>query len=187
MGHQINFWMTEEDEQAFVERLRDDDVVWTPRSLKLGARPKQNELDAWRSTANEQRIICIRRRDWKGLKSEDVLEDPLPLPLRRADFTPLAAVGTGPSPCFEWETCARTSAKIARGRIYFDWSWLEDGVVMVKDEEVTKWFDRLTAWLRRRGKKRNYPGQYVMPGAAQLVSSGRIELLTWPKSLRTSA
>jgi len=191
MGRQINFWMTEEDEEALVVRLREDDIVWTPCSLKLGARPKPNELDAWRSTADEQWIICIRRRDWKRLKYYDILEDPLPQSTRRAlgrdDFTPWTRVGTGSSPCFEWQTCARTSAKIARGRVYFDSTWLEDGLAMVKDEEPTRWFDRLAAWIRRRGQKRDYPGQYVMPGAAQLVSSGRIELVTSSKSLRTSA
>lgn len=190
MGRQINFWMTEEDEQAFVARLRDDDIVWTSRSLKLGARPEPAELDVWHSTADEQWIVCIRRRDWKRLEYEDIPDNPLSQSARhvigRADFTPWTRVGTGPSPCFEWNTCARSSTIIARGRIYFDSTWLEDCVVMLKDEEPTKWFNRLAAWLRSRGQKRDHPGQYVMPGAAQLVSSGRIALVHWPKAGRAS-
>jgi hypothetical protein len=173
MGRQVNFWMTEEDEEAFVARLREDDVVWVPKRLELGARPNQNELDAWRSAADEQRIICIRRQDWERLKYRDLAESPT----SRVDFTPCTIVGTGPSPCFEWSTCGRTSTKITRGRIYFKSDWLEDERVMVKDEEVTRWFDRLAAWVRRRGQKKQYAGQYVMPGAAELASSGRIELV----------
>jgi len=171
MGRQLNFWMTQSDECAFVDRLGQDDAVWTPHAIEYSATPTLHELDEWSSNDAGRRIIVIRRSDWDALECEDISEsefDP--------EFEKWTMVGTGPSPCFEWDACKRRPGKISRGRIYFRSDWLDGDQVLAKPDEPTKWFDRVSGWLRRRGTRWQYPREYLMPGAAKAATDGDIEI-----------
>ena len=173
MGRQINFWMTAEDELDFVERLRQDDAVWTPDWIDLGAAPQIHEFDDWVPLDDRQRSIVIRRVDWSRLEWEDIPKSRYP---DSPQFFAHTSVGTGASPAFEWDFCHRTPGTIKRGRIYFRTDWLQDGEVRVKADEPHRWFDRLVAWLRRRGTKYEYPRQYLMPGA---VAAGETQEISF--------
>ena len=171
MGRQLNFWMTQSDEFVFVDRLRQDDAVWTPRAIEYHATPTIHELDEWSPNDAGQRIIVIRRSAWDALECEHISEsefDP--------EFEKWTMVGTGPSPCFEWDACKRRPGGISRGRVYFRSDWLDGDQVLVKPDEPTQWFDRLTGWLRRRGTKSQYSGEYLMPGAAKAAADGDVEI-----------
>lgn len=173
MGRQLNFWMTQSDECAFADRLRLDDAVWTPRTLEYLAEPALHELNVWRPVDSGQRIIIIRRSDWHLLKWKHIPKSQFP---DNPAFTPWTMVGTGPSPCFEWDACTRGQDFIARGRIYYSSDWLEADRVLVKPDEPTRWFERLKSWLRRRGTKWGSSGQFLMPGAASAVQEGSLKM-----------
>jgi len=168
MGRQLNFWMTQSDELAFVDRLMQDDAVWTPRALPYGNSPALRELVDWQADDTEQNIIVVRRNDWDALDYEHIKNKP--------PYDTWTQVGTGASPCFEFSTCKRGSNFIARGRIYFDSDWLDGKQVLIKPEEPTRWFDRLVGWLRRRGTKGKYKREYIMPDAERARANGDIEI-----------
>lgn len=174
MGRQLNFWMTPADEQDFARRLAEDDVLWTNRSLSFGHTPKPHELSEWAPLNKEQRLIIVRRSEWNGLKYEHIAKSPLG---DDDQFTPWTLVGCDSSPAFEWDTCHRKRHSIARGRIYLSTDWLEGGLVHSKDDDVIKWFNRLVAWLRRRGREHEeYPRHYLMPSAAVGLDSGQLSV-----------
>lgn len=172
MGRQLNFWMTQSDELAFVDRLRQDDAVWTPRALKYRETPPMQEFDDWSPIDAGQRIIVIRRSDWGALDCRHISE----CTIDNVEFKKWTMVGTGPSPCLEWDTCKRGPGFISRGRIYFRSDWLDGDRVFVKPEEPTQWFDRLTGWLRRRGTKHETSRQFLMPAAVAAVDDGMVEI-----------
>ncbi len=169
MGRQINFWMTESDELAFVEKLNTDDLVWTYYNLKANQDPHLYEFDQWTLNNAGQRLVIIRRSDWDKL-----------------EWT--TRVGTGASPSFEWDTCKRGADYIQRGRIYFRTDWLDGDCVHVKPEEPTRWFDRLVSWLRRRGRKWEYPRQFLMPDAAKALDNNLVKITYFdpPSSTKTT-
>ncbi len=169
MGRQLNFWMTQSDESDFVDRLRRDDAVWTPRVLEYQQEPALHELTEWTPVDSGQRIIIIRRSDWELLEWKHIPKSQFP---DNPDFEPWTLVGTGPSPCFEWDACTRGRDFIARGRIYYHSDWLDNNRVLMKPDEPTRWFDRLTSWLRRRGTRWEFSGQFLMPGAASAMRQG---------------
>ena len=173
MGRQLNFWMTQEDERSFVQRLIEDDTVWTHRALPYGENPIMHEFDVWKPIAAGQRLIVIRRSEWDLLEWEHIPKSQFPDDPHFQEWT---LVGTGPSPAFEWDTCVRGANFIVRGRIYFATDWLIGDQIHVKPDEPTKWFDRLTSWLRRRGSKTQYVAQFIMPGAAKAADDGSIEI-----------
>lgn len=168
MGRQLNFWMTESDEQAFVDRLRKDDAVWTPRNLAYRERPQLCEFEDWPASATGETFIIIRRHEWDQLRFEHIRSKP--------PYESWTMVGTGSSPCFEFDTCKRGPDFISRGRIYFKSDWLAGNEVLVKPEEPTRWFDRLVAWLRRQGIKGKYKREYIMSDAEKARSHGDVEL-----------
>lgn len=176
MGRQINFWMTAGDEEAFLGRLAEDDVVWSPYSLELYARPTIHELEDWQPSNEKQWRVLIRRCQWELLEVEDIAEDPLPQ-FKDGKFSPWTMVGTGVSPAFEWNTCERGAGFIRRGRIYFMPDWWEEEGSRKKDPEAGKWFNRLAGWLRRRGRKYKSSSMYLMPEAAAKADSGEIEVV----------
>jgi len=173
MGRQLNFWMAQSDEWAFVDRLRQDNAVWTPRALAYQEEPTVHELDDWTPIDSGQRIVVIRRSDWDSLECHHIPKSKYP---NDPEFAAWTMVGTGPSPCFEWDTCTRGTDFIARGRIFYRSDWLDGEQVLVKPEEPTRWFDRLTSWLRRRGKKWEYSRQFLMPGAAAAMNDGTVQI-----------
>jgi len=173
MGRQLNFWMTQSDESEFVNRLIQDDAVWTQRALPYGDDPSMQEPEQWAPVDAGQHLIVIRRSEW------DLLEwDHIPKSRYSDDphFKEWTLVGTGPSPAFEWYTCVRGPNYIVRGRIYFRTDWLAGDQIHVKPEEPTRWFDRLTGWLRRRGSKTEYSRQFIMPDAARSAEGGSVEI-----------
>jgi hypothetical protein len=176
MGRQINFWMTIEDEEEFVDILRKEDVLWTYRELKFEEEPALYELNNWKPVDNEQRLIVIRRHEKDLLKFEHIAVSPMEY--GKESFEPWTMVGCGSSPAFEWNTCRRENGVITRGRIYLptDWYDKKQHQVHQKNHELIKWFDRLTAKLRKNGEKYEYNGQYLMPHISRLLKEKRIKL-----------
>ena len=174
MGRQVNFWMMPADERDFIERIDKDDAVWTYYALPLGGVPQMFEFEAWYSVEEGQRLIIIRRNDWRLLEVEHISESPN---LPNVSFTPWTRVGTGASPSFEWDCCVRQDRRIQRGRIYFRTDWLEDGVLRNKSEEPTRWFDRLSSWIKRKGRRYKSTQHILLPGAASLVDEGAAEIV----------
>lgn len=173
MGRQLNFWMTQSDESAFVDRLIQDDAVWTQRALPYREEPVMRELSQWTPLDGGQRLIVIRQPDWELLEWTHIPKSEFP---DDPEFKEWTMVGSGPSPAFEWDTCLRGPGYIVRGRIYFRTDWLVGNQIYVKPEEPTRWFDRLTGWLRRRGLQTEYSRQFIMPDAAASANAGAVEI-----------
>lgn len=180
MGHQLNFWMTQSDEFAFVGRLRQIDAVWTLYALEYGEEPQLNEFDDWVPNDSGQRIIVIQRANWNWLEWRHISKSDYPHIPHFAEWT---MVGTGASPCFEWDTCKRGEDFISRGRIYFRTDWLQGEQIYVKPDESTKWFDRLAGWLRRRATRWEYSGQWLLPGAAEALKDDHVRITCFEQQL----
>ena len=169
MGRQVNFWMLEEDEQVFIERLQHDDIVWTARGLPFGSWPELHELTDWKPAKKLFRLILIKRNEWDLLQVEDIAKSKMAGDMA---FEPWTLVGVGSSPCFEWDRCVNGDNFIKRGRIYLMTHWLENGMLITKPDGVIRWFDRLANWIRRRGQPWQYKGQYLLPQAARAQKEG---------------
>jgi hypothetical protein len=176
MGAQINFWMTAEDEGTFIDRLLQDEVVWTERALELGGRPVARELSEWIPRAEEQWIMLIRRADWHRLVVRDIAITPMPQMTHRV-FKPWTMVGGDDSPAFQWRTCVRTNGVIKRGRIYYETDWFDGKYTHRKPPDAGKWFNRLVGWIRRNSEKDADGQHYVLPGASSKVKSGEVRLM----------
>ena len=183
VGRQVNFWMTSNDELAFVDRLRRDDVVWCPYAIPFGTKPTLHELDDWRPIDKGQRIVLIRRCDSNLLMHENIRNSKL---AGMPPIKPWTMVGTEGSPSFQWKCCVRKCGAIRRGRIYLKTTWLENNILRAKSPEHIRWFDNIADWLRRKGRKWEYRGQYLMPDAAKLADAGEltIEVLLHPPQFR---
>lgn len=168
----MNFWMTESDERDFVERLVRDDVVWSPYALPFGDDPVPRTFDEWTPSDDGQDVVVVRRAQWSRLEWRHISRSQFS---DNPDFKKWTMVGSGPSPAFEWDACERAEGIVARGRIYFQTTWLKGDSVRGKDAEAIRWFDRLTGWLRRRGKRWEYNRQYLMPDFARAMEEGELE------------
>ena len=171
MGRQINFWMAKEDENEFVNILLKEDILWTYKGLKFEEEPVLYEWSDWKSTDLEQRLIVIRRKEKDLLKFEHIAKSPMEW--GKETFKPWTIVGCDSSPAFEWNTCRRDNGVITRGRIYLQTDWYDKKQHQVhqKEPELIKWFDQLTAKLRKKGEKYQYNGQYLMPHANLLLKA----------------
>lgn len=165
MGRQVNFWMDAADEQEFVERLGQDDCVWSPYHLPIDQRPAPLEFDDW-TKATPKRISVVRRADWKALRFTHIHESLLPEYGSKHRFAPWTRVGSEGSASFEWSRCIHKPRAIHPGRIYLDTS---------APEFATQWFNRLRGWLRRKSARKD-GARFVMSGAAEGADSGRYTL-----------
>jgi len=180
MGLQINFWMTEVDEQAFIDHLQENEIIWTPYAIKYRGRPKKKNWQDWEKTSLTQQVILIPLSFWKQLQRENI-SDPLfdETATSVEEFQKWTMVGTGASPCCEFVSCGRDSEKISPGLLFFHTDYFNEKTdeICVKQDESVRWFKRLTAWIRRQGKAGENKGQFIMPDAAQKLAAGELKLV----------
>jgi hypothetical protein len=76
------------------------------------------------------------------------------------------------SEIIEFNRCGVDRGCLARGRIWAEmngWHHSDPTKVVKKSQEFSKWFERLSNWIKRRST-RNAVGDYLLPGAMDFAS-----------------
>ncbi len=159
MGHQINFYMTNEDEQKFLGFLRSDPNVcifriWsdTPNLKSISDLPERGEL-CWFKVAIWHGGISPEPKLKYIPRQQHYIIDPLP------------------NEIIEFSRCCMNNSRLDNGRLWVefnDWVSSFPQETVNKSESFRKWYNRLASWIKRNSE-RNKAGFYVMPGAARFV------------------
>lgn len=160
MGRQVNFFMTTEDQQEFLEFMRSDRQVGivadsTPTStpLLLDRFPQRGEPD-WPK-------VWLWDRDHSGSPSLRYIK-------KQSYYTV-----DDKSEVIEFWPGFVDGRCLIGGRIWAESTYLgEDRASFVKKSEAfVKWFDRLARWIKRRSV-RTHLDRYVLTGADAFVAQG---------------
>jgi hypothetical protein len=162
MGKQVNFYMTVEDEQKFVQFVRGERNVAIFKSvLPTTEIPNLIELPPvgepfWFS-------LCLWNRD----------ESPPPT-LTYVEQQRYYSVGKIDSEIIEFDRCVLDQGRLVRGRIWAEmngWKREDPATIIKKSDAFSAWYNRLASWIKRHST-RNDRGQYLMPGAARFAEHG---------------
>ena len=162
MGKQVNFYMTESDEQDFLRFLRSDCGV----RIFMDAAPSDRVKP----------IESLPEKDlpgWSGLWLWDGENSPTP----KMDYIVEQGyymVDSFTSEVIEFLRSFMDNGRLVRGRIWAEMDYWTEGEfprLCKKSISFQKWFDRLTNWIKRRSI-RNDVGDYLLPGAAAYVRDG---------------
>lgn len=162
MGTQVNFYMTEDDESAFLAfAARDADLAILPYALPEGqptglemlprlGTPFSFSLWLWnRAISPKPRLSFIEAQNYYTVDSMA-------------------------SEVVSLSRCHRVDDRIIRGRIWAEMNGRIQGVPgsnFAKGEAFQKWYLRLAGWIKRNGEC-NTQGDYIMPRAADAVRQG---------------
>ena len=162
MGKQVNFYMTNEDETAFLSFVRSDRCVCIlPERMPSGdvlcleGLPDRS-ADAWFQVWLWDREHCSRPCLKYVEKQKHYVVDFLT------------------SEVIQFSRSYYDEQRLVRGRIWaefklFDLNHL--GKSKEKSASFVKWFNRLAGWIRRTGLK-NEVGDYLLPAAVKYVAAG---------------
>lgn len=162
MGRQINFYMTESDERAFMDYVRSGGKVAvfkcsmpTEKIPFLKELPPRGESFWWAlflwDTANSShpKLDYIAEQDYYVVDSMT-------------------------SEVIEFSRSYIDEGRLVRGRIWAEMVGWERGSpehTFEKSDSFKKWFNRLANWIRRNSV-RNAVGDYMFPEAAEYLEHG---------------
>ena len=164
MGRQVNFYMTEKDEEEFVAFVRTTgDVCVLPNRYPT------------------ETLHCLEKLPEPGspfwahlwLWNRDVSPEPR---LEYVEKQKHWYVDHFVSEVIEFSRCYRHQRRLGRGRIYAKmtgWDSNEPDKMFRKSEAFEKWYEKLARWIRRKGE-RDKNGVYVLPGARQFAEQGGV-------------
>ena len=162
MGKQINFYMTDADEQDFVEFIHSQAAslilpysTLSPRIVPLTHLPQRGVpfwgvVRLWNesiSSEPERRYVAAQRHYVIDTIRSEVIE------LSRSYID---------------------EGRLVRGRIWAEMTiapGADSGENYHKSELFQKWFAKLAKWIKRRSI-RDQAGDYLLPGAAKYVQGG---------------
>ena len=168
MGRQVNFYFVEEDEQSFLQILeheeviflRDDDHEW-PSHRFYG----EFRLQPRDGAAHSQTLMC-RKCDLKHLR------------FSRIATTERYYIDSICSYVIEFTRSGyrEVSNTLVSGRIWYEHTfWDKDSegrdILVAKDEELKKLYERLARWIKKYCK-RLPNGNYIAPHATELYAKG---------------
>lgn len=164
MGRQVNFYMTEKDEEEFVAFVRSTgDVCILPyrlptESLECLENLPEPGTPFWLSLYLWNRDLSPEPRLYYIEKQKHWYFD---------DFA---------SEVIEFSRCYWHQGRLGRGRIWAEmtgWDENEPDKTFRKSDAFQKWYSRLARWIKRKGK-RDKNGDYVLPGAQQFAEQGGV-------------
>lgn len=160
MGKQVNFYMTDSDEQDFIRFVRSDRNV----GIFMYTMPTE---DIPLLTELPRQGVPF----WLALWLWDRDNSPKP----KVDFVReqrYYVVDECPSEVIEFSRSHLDEGRLVRGRIWAEMAvWQSDQTLLHKSESFQKWFDRLANWIKRHSVKDKH-GDYVLPGAAEYAKRG---------------
>jgi hypothetical protein len=160
MGKQVNFYMTDFDEDNFVQFVRADRNV----GIFMYAMPNQ---DIPLLTELPKKGIPF----WFALWLWDRDHSPAPK-VRYVPEQKYFVVEGIVSEVIEFSRSHFDEDRLVRGRIWAETAvWQSDGSRAHKNEAFRRWFDRLANWIKRHSV-RNKRGEYLMPGAVKFSEKG---------------
>ena len=163
MGRQVRFYMVEDDEREFMSFANSDDDVGVllytmPSSIvtPLKMLPRREVLGWF--------IVWLWNREISPRPKLDYVE-------RQGYYV----VDELRSEVIEFVRSYVSEGRLIRGRIWAQmkyWDLDRNPPELVKKGEwFPRWFNRLGAWIKRKGVKDRF-GAYVLPGAASFAAGG---------------
>jgi hypothetical protein len=162
MGKQITFYMTEADENEFLEFLRTDDGVHILRS-----RTPKADAEVLDELPDCQAPWGFEVMLWNKRISP-------PPKLRFVTGHMHYIVDPMPSEVIEFLRSRMYERRLVRGRLWVElngWDQSDPSILIRKGAAFSQWFTRLSRWITRRSV-RHHAGDYFMPGAARFVEGG---------------
>jgi len=168
MGRQISFYFIEEDEQSFLQLLNTEHVVFfrsDPGRERLPVIYDELALNPCTQVTHPQTLVC-RRGDEAGIRFIETLHGGRYF------------IDGGRSPVIEFTRSGYDAGTktLLSGSLWYEHAYRgEDqsgnSVVVKKDEELKRLFERLAEWIEKRCKKLPN-GNYIAPCAAELYARG---------------
>lgn len=163
MGKQVNFYMTEPDEEEFVHFLRSDMDI----CIFMDAQPS-SEVIPLKSLPNKDVSGWFLLWLWHRRKS----------PTPEMNYITKQKYYMVDSTCSEVIEFLRSfidNGHLTRGRIWAEMSYWDlnknPPVLMKKSDAFNTWYNRIANWIKRRSVK-NQLGDYLLPDAVQYVKNG---------------
>lgn len=170
MGKQVNFYMLEEDEAAFMEaaRARAEIIIVGSASTSkaptiLDQLPTEHSPVVWRNK------VYLGRPGW-ALFTQRLVMQAGPLQGQGLYF-----IDESGSPVIEFSRCIlRPDGVLTRGRVWAEMRRLDGNHFVYKGREFEAWYDSIAAWLRRHYRKVDdtKPYFYIAPKAYEWWQAG---------------
>ena len=165
MGRQINFFMTNSDEDKFIKYVKSTGDV-----LLFGYISKTSDfqpLERLPETVTEKFSLGIwlfNRSISKNLETKYIYEQGYFL------------IDQFNSSVIEFSRCYQEGNAIFRGRIHADFTYMQDNKWINKEPEFGKWYKQIASWLRRNYQRMDSV-TYIGPDAGRLFNNGELELI----------
>lgn len=161
MGKQINFFMTVEDERAFVEALKAQSPCVLIRNTSKHAQLSQVEgLAPLTDDPSLVDVSLVRLEDVSEVRTELIAAQQV------------YAVDVLNSPVVQWSRCRMMTGWLASGRLWFEES-ANDGK---KKEAFRRWAKSVVSWPTRNYEPLNGRPYLVGPSAAKKAATGELQL-----------
>ena len=164
VGKQVNFYMTADDEQKFVEFVRSDrhvavfkSVLPTMEVTDLVELPRRGE-PFWFS-------LCFWDKDHCPSPSSTYIK-------QQGHY----CINEIESEVIQFHRCGLDEGRLVRGRIWAEmtgWRREDPATIINKSEAFSAWYERLANWIKRHST-RNDRGEFVLPGAARFAEQGGV-------------
>ncbi len=160
MGKQVNFYMTDSDEEDFFSFTRSDrDAVIILDGMTSEDYPCFTDMP--------EREAPFSYSVW--LWDRDHSPTPILTEIPKHHFFLVDRFG---SEVIQLSRCSVEEKCLVRGRIWAEMAmWESDGTLVRKSKTFEKWYDRLARWIRSHSVRYD-KGVYVMPGAAEFEKQG---------------
>ena len=181
-GKQIRFFMTREDEKAFVDFLFSNGNVWLVRDHWY----ESEEYEAYNDPEEffEQPPVVSKQHltpQWV-IWNKDLCGDELvfrSFTLRKPPHQRFYTLRGDINYTIEFTRCTLEDGVMRKGRIAYLGEYEDaDGVRRLKDNTLTKWYDKLARWVKKNGVRTSWDGErlvyslIIMPGALEFYTQG---------------
>jgi hypothetical protein len=164
MSKQVNFYMTSDDEEEFINFIHSDrdacifsDRIPAPEIKNLNRLPDRS-MPGWF-------IVWL----WDK-------ENSPPPELKYIAEQRYYVVDFFKSEVIQFSRCIIDNNRLIRGRIWAEitgWDRNNPSITINKSEMFQKWFNRLSSWIKRKSTK-NKVGDFLLPGAVEYERNGGV-------------
>ncbi|MDP4208034.1 MAG: hypothetical protein Q8928_04385 [Bacteroidota bacterium] len=173
MGHQINFFLNEDDQKDFDNLLRTfDDICFLSYFNKSNIPTIIDDTIIRDKLKEGSRVYLVRKQDLKNIK------------FRFIEKFNYWLIDDSPSPVLHFDRCVSYNSDLRSGRLYFEPKYVENLQWIEKSVDFIKWSDSVIAKARRFFKKYKfrYPSSsygytaYLGQNAMKLIEENKAEI-----------
>ncbi|MCK4660486.1 MAG: hypothetical protein KAV82_13270 [Phycisphaerae bacterium] len=181
-GKQIEFFMTQEDEEVFVDFVLSKGDVWLVRHHWY----EEEKYEAYNDPDEffEQPLVVStmhltpRWLIWnKDLCGDNLVFDSFTV--RKPPGKRFYTIRCNINYVIEFTRCTIKDGVMREGRIaYLEEYEDENGVLHRKDDSLVKWYGALARWIKKNGVRTSWDGKkliyslFIMPGALEFYHQG---------------